>query len=237
MRSLTILVLCLMLQPAVAQDEQVPRRVWKLGVNGSIDHSYRVLVKNESNEIVDWITDLREQYERPITAFTCGFDLHWDAHRRWGITSGIRYGVMGFQMKDVTLIAADWEESGTADLRYHYGYLSVPLLVRARIGNGALCFEPGIGISADRLHEQYVKARYELANGTVQHDRFPDKTVTYNEWGASAWLELTVSATLSDRWQLRFGNRARYALTQLVDAPISAHLYAIGFVSALAYKL
>ena len=222
-----------------AQDTTQAGNGWSIGVSGALDVCYRTTVVVEEGQHTDLLVDMRNDMEIQRTSFTAGVDVEYAFNDHWIMATGMQFSDRGYGTEAQELIAIDFEPFviGTAEWEYHYRFMSFPFMVRYSIGNGAWRFLPSTGIWIDRLHEKFTRWTITHTDGSHDTGRSTFGNVDFNDWGASACLELPVSVALCDRVDLRFGPRARYQFTQLTNTPITDHLWEGGFLLGAMIRL
>lgn len=219
------------------------RTRWQIGASGSLDACYRTLVNNAGDEMRQMIVDFRDDNEHIRSSWTGSFDVIRELGEHWRLASGLQLADKGFLLSiETVFISTDGidPEIGTSvgiNERYHYRYLSVPLVARYAIGRRKLRFEPGIGLSADYLLNQYQVQRMEFSDGTIRVKRIQDYSTDYRDLCASACLELTACVRIGESLDIRFGPRARYQMTPLADTPILSYLWEAGCLAGAIYRL
>lgn len=224
----------------LAQDAPDPQKRWSVGVSGSLDVCFRQLVINSDDPYMDLLVDLRDDMEEPRTGFTAGVDITYDLSQHWVLATGLQYNDRGFADKETPLIFTDVNGStlseGSMSAKVHYTFMSVPLLIRYRAGHGKVRFEPALGVSADLYQAQYTDLELNWADGRTEERRTHDEYSDFPTWGVSGWVELCASMPIGERFVLRAGGRGRYQLNELLDAPLSAHLFEAGFMAGAALR-
>ncbi|MFZ1693312.1 MAG: outer membrane beta-barrel protein [Flavobacteriales bacterium] len=219
------------------------RARWQIGASGSVDACYRTLVSDAGDETRQMLIDFHEDHERIRPGWTVSLDVIRELGEHWRLASGLQLSDKGYLFSiETVFIATDGvdPEIGTSvkiNERYHYRYLSVPLVARYSIGRGKLRFEPGLGLSADYLLEQYKVQDLEFSDGTIRAKKIKDNATDYRDLCASACLELTASIRLGESLAIRFGPRARYQMTPLADTPIRGYLWEAGFLAGATLRL
>jgi hypothetical protein len=242
MRTTLLFALGLLASHGHAQVDTTHSR-WRIGASGSFDGCFRTLVNDAGDEAREMIIDFREENERFRLSWTGGIDAIYELSDRWRLASGLQLADKGYLFSiETVFIATDGidPESGPSvriNERYHYRYLSVPLVIRYSIGGRRFRFEPGIGISADYLLNHYSVQRMEFSDGKTQVKRIQDNTTDFRDLCASACMELTASIQLNESLAIRFGPRARYQLTPVADTPILGYLWEAGFLAGASYRL
>lgn len=219
------------------------RARWQIGASGSLDACYRTLVNDAGDEAREMVIRFRDENEHIRLGWTGSLDVIRELGKSWRIVSGLQVADKGYLLSlETVFLSTDGVDPAIGTRveiheRYHYRYLSVPLVARFSIGRGRLRVEPGIGFSADFLLNQYKVQRMEFSDGTIQVKRTTDNATDYRDLCASALLELSASISLGESLAIRFGPRARYQMTPLADTPILGYLWEAGFIAGATFRL
>ena len=228
---------------STGQEIPQPRSRWSFGVSGSIDRAFLTIRNGEANPHLDRIIALREEHESGRIGYSAGIDVSRDLGSRWSIASGLRFSDRGFRSHHSSVVIAtdpvDPVLNGTSfrtDERFHYQYLSLPVMLRSNIGKGRIQFTPAIGIQADLLTAQYSMLEYQFSNASAVSEKETDRFSDYTDLGLSACMELGVIMMIRKAWGIRFAPRACYQITPIADTPIVGHLYEIGLALGATYR-
>ncbi len=206
-----------------------PRR-FQLGVNYSQDYDYRILMKNYGDGTTENIIEMRDTTEIPKFGYTTGINGGFNFNPHIGIELGVQYSNKGYQMKDLTIVTNQGPQGpsyGTANARYNYHYIDVPLKVNLTFGKKKLQFFGSTGLVANIFIKEIDKTVLYLSDGVEEH-KF-ESNYDYEPVNLSAMLSAGVSYKLTDRATLRLEPTVRYGLTDIIDkTPITARFYNAG---------
>ena len=101
------------------------------------------------------------------------------------------------------------------------------LRVNFTAGSGKLRSITSVGVSANFLLKATVRNVYEYQDGHKERETV-DSPYEYEKFGLSPMISTGVSYAFNDHLQLRFEPTARYGVLQLIDAPLTAHLWSVG---------
>lgn len=229
-------------QAAIAQDERTGALHWSIGLSGSVDRSYRSLIKKGSDSNLDRIINLRDSVEIPALGLSYGVSARLDPSPRIWIRADLRMSRLGFRSKPTEAIILETNDPalgslGKVEWEWSYHFFSLPIVAGASMGSEHVRLEPGLGVSIDRMRRADAAYQLTFADGRQQRIKNEDTVNDYAEWNLSALLELNASWRPNGRVAIWAGPRASYQINELVDAPITAHLYAIGAGFGARYSL
>ncbi len=244
MRNTFALGLLLITLPASAQQDSAVLSKFSIGVCGSLDLCHRFLVQNEGFVGGANIISARNAFEIPKVSYAAGVTISFDPNERWSFISGLRYSDQGYRTEEFNEFASvDAPEGdpaipiGGIQYVYHFHYLSVPLLVQFRLGNGRLRFTPALGVSGDMLLEPTETTHSKWKDGRETSETRSAAQVGYNPISLSVRTELGGAYRIADRFELNAGLAGLYQITELIDAPITGHLWTVGFQCGMRYRL
>ncbi|MEO8587761.1 MAG: outer membrane beta-barrel protein [Flavobacteriales bacterium] len=226
---------------ASAQDSTRTHSSFEIGLYGSVDHCYRELLVREQGEQLDLVVDLRDDHELPRTSFAIGFEVAYGIGQHWFIESGLRYADLGWKTEEFNSFHATDPVTNDpaipASVRYidSFKYLGIPLIVRFRPGRHRLQFAPAMGFVFDAMVQHRYTSVKEWPDGNVTHETLSEGDVEYNTLSISAYIDLGVIYRINDHIAVRLAPTGRYQLTELVDAPITAHLWSVGLLAGVRY--
>lgn len=219
-----------------------PESRWSIGLSGSVDHCWRILVNGAGDEIRASIINYRDEHETGRIGWSTGADATYALGDRWFLSSGLQFSDRGFRFRSESdLIATDpldpelSSNHVRSEFTDHYKYLSIPLLVHRAFGQGRIRFEPGLGVWGDYLMSQYSIHANDFGSG-ARISRVEDKITDYRRIGASVCADLSFSLRLNEGWSLRLGPRGRMQMTSLAAAPILGYLWEAGLLAGVRYR-
>lgn len=242
MRSIAIISLawCTL---AYAQADGTTRSRWRIGVSGSSDichHAWKNGDASEGSRFLYTPAPRNERHDFRL-GWTAGLDVSFHLSEHWSIGSGIQFSDRGYRYRyqpgwiTVDPVAQDPAIPVELEYRYHYSYVSLPVMVRYTLGKGRVRFDPGFGVWADQLMERSARETRYYREGSSAQQR-SELLMGYNAFAISLCIEFGVSINVSDTWDLRFGPRGRYQLTSLRDTHAD-HLWEAGFMAGISYRL
>lgn len=243
MRRATLLIAFWALGPAaIAQDERTGALQWSIGLSGSVDRSYRSLIKKGSDGNLDRIIKLRDSVEIPALGFSYGVSARLDPSPRIWIRADLRMSRLGFRSEPAEAIILEPNDPGLGSLGkvewdWSYHFFSLPIVAGASMGSERVRFEPAVGVSIDHFRRADAAYLLSFADGRQQRIRNEDTVNDYAEWNLSALVEMNASWKPSSRVAIWAGSRASYQVNELVNEPITARLYAIGAGFGARYAL
>jgi Outer membrane protein beta-barrel domain len=202
--------------------------------------AFRTLTTNDQSAVAPLILDYRNNIEEPRFAYganiTCGYAIS----PRFAIEGGLGYSVLGYQSRYGNLVFGDQidpdrgfiyttNDEGIigATVRYHFQYAELPLRGLLTLGTGRLRSITGLGLTTSFLMKSSSTLILEHLDGSSDR-KVGEDIDTYQTVGLFPTVSTGVSYALNDRLELRFEPQARYGLSRIIDAPITAHLWSIG---------
>ncbi|MBX2978890.1 MAG: outer membrane beta-barrel protein [Flavobacteriales bacterium] len=234
----------LLLVPCMTVSAQEPAVVghskWRIGLSGSYGIGHRELFNRSGAAIGEILIDGRNDMEEPAPYVGGNLDILLDIGERWAISSGIQYLNVGYRTKDLTLVplsASEGLNGATVRYDHRYRYLSIPLLVRFRIGNGRFRFEPALGLSGDLLRFAYSDVTITYGNGSVFTSRSEVDSKQLSALNLSGILELNLCYAFGERWGIRLAPTARQQFLWMSDTPITERLRGAGITTGIEFRL
>ncbi len=228
---------------ASAQDSTRTRSRFEIGILGTFESSYRVLSATEDDDLYNYFIDLRNDFEIPLMGYSAGFEVSFSPCEHWQLESGVRYTRNGWATEDLpvsSFVSPEGNLNGpalpiTGHFLYHHNYVGVPLIVRYEFGERKLHFAPAIGFIGEALMEQTTVSVLEWQDGRESRESQSDTFTEYNSASVSACSDLGIIYRFNTRLAMRVAATGRYQLTELVDAPITAHLWSAGLLAGIRY--
>ena len=228
---------------AWAQDSTRTLSRFEIGITGTFERSYRTLAATESGNDYSYIMDRRDDFEIPLAGYSAGLEIAFTACYRWHVESGIRYSMTGWATDELPVTTYVSPEGNlnypaipsTARFLSHYHYVGVPLILRYEFGKRKLHFAPAIGFIGETLLDQTAVFILERQDGHESRESFSDTFTEYNSTSLSAYSDVGVIYRFNEHLGMRLAATGRYQLTELVNAPITAHLWSVGFLAGLRY--
>ncbi len=242
MRRWAAIVLLFLTTVVLAQDSSIVRSKWRIGASGIVGAGYRHLVSDGSSTYNGTLIALRDDLEEPAPVFGGGVDVTFDLSPHWSLASGPQFLDLGYRTDRMPVVSVDPEEvdptlAESGRINYHYQYMSLPLLVRYRIGSGRFQFEPALGVAGDLLLDAYTVIELFGPYGLEDLERNSAPYEELRRMTISAVGELNLHYHMGRRWELRLAPQARYQAMVLSDTPISDRLYTGGLTLGCMFRL
>lgn len=225
---------------AFAQDSTRTRSRFEIGVYGSLNHCDRTLEAKEHGEFTDVLIDLANDLEVPKASYTLGLEVNYRFATHWFVESGLQYADLGFRTHESQFVGTDPLMNdpaliGSGRTIYSYRYLGLPLMVRYELGRKKVRFSTAIGIISDLFVKATSTSVFTRTGGNETRRTTTDTYSDYRTASISACSDLGVIYRFNARLGMRLAVTGRYQLTELVDAPITAHLWSVGLLAGLRY--
>ncbi len=231
-------------QDTLIANEKTRFHKWSVGIYVSPDYCDRTLVNNFTSPYAGMIIELRNKSEQFKIAYSAGVSLGYKFNRRTGIEFGFSYSDMGYSTKEIELTFGDmidprfgftYSTSGTgtssdyASIKIYYNhiYLILPVRLVYQFGDKKSKFIVGIGLATGYLLKSTSRIVFDSGESmTISRDDLQNEK--YNKYNIFPELSFGIERQLSQNIVLRVQPVLRYGLLQIIDAPISAHLWGGG---------
>lgn len=218
-----------------AQDSTSKKSRLSIGANFSPNYSYRTLKSPSSSQ---WIVDLREKTEQAAFGFNTGLSIQYLLTKRLEIELGIQFSQQTHAFKDIEIFDINGGPSlGTADNRYIYQYLEIPLRVNYRIVNKKFFSYITAGISLNLLLNDKTKAWARFNNGDTKFSNTKTSIRDFNKTIIGLIGGVGAGYHINKKLSLRLEPLFRYSLIPLAEAPIEQYNYSIGCQVGVNLKL
>ena len=229
-----------------AQDVATTPGKWVVGVSVSPGIAYRSLLSTEGDDWNNYIAS-RNDYEEPRFAYGGSLMCALDLSKRFSVEGGLGYSLMGYQLNIEALTFGDMidpnrgfiYQTNTISLRairYSFHYLELPLRLVLHCGKGRLRSITGVGMTTGYLLRSTSTLVTVNADGSADRDT-NESGYDYNVIGLFPTFSTGASYALNDRMDLRLEPQARYGVLQIIDAPVTAHLWSVGVGFSAMWRL
>lgn len=208
---------------------------WSVGVNFSLDYSYRALHKNDSR-ISDSYIDFINEYEHPKIAYTTGINIQYHFNNKFSLASGVHYSQKNYGTQDYTYSVYDTLGNLTkypASQTYRFKYLDIPLEFRHFIGNNRFKFFYGVGANLNILLESGYEFRFDYFG----YYRNVNTTKDLRRINFSPTLAIGVKYDSHSNLSVLLEPIVRYQLLTNSTQAITERLYNVGLNLSLFYRL
>lgn len=110
---------------------------------------------------------------------------------------------------------------------YRYNYIEVPVKVNYKFGDNKLRLIAGAGIIAGVLTSSNQTVITEFRDGRTEEETYPGRD-SYNKANISSLMSLGFDLSISDRLNLRMEPTFRYGVLEIMDTPVTTHLWSAG---------
>lgn len=189
----------------------------------------------------------RNSYEEPRFAYGGDLMCALDLSDRFSVEGGIGHALMGYQLNMEALTFGDMIDPNrgfiyqTNDvsfraIRYSFHYLELPVRLVLQCGKGRLRSITGAGLTTGYLLKSTSTLVTENADGSIDRDT-NESGNDHNAIGLFPTFSTGASYALNDRLELRMEPQARYGVSRLFDAPVTAHLWSVGVGISAMWRL
>ena len=235
------LVILLVSIPFLANAQEAKRERDKnisLGFSFSPGYNYRSLKNNDGSSSSDLVIKQRDDIEKGKLGFTTGFDANIQINRKFEIQTGILYCDQGFRVpKRTTLFETPAPGQPTHfKSKASFNYLGIPLKLNFFSGKGRIKFITGAGLAANfLLRESEVVTLFYADGSEKQYDQ--TSGFDYDNFNLSLLISAGTEIKLNKNIFLRAVPTFRYGLTELIDQPVTEHLWNIGLDMGVYLRL
>jgi hypothetical protein len=232
---ITVLITLTALYSFAQENSDSEIQKFQIGVNFSPDVCYRTLKLTDEgatyfNSVVnpEWIVDYRNDLEIIKLGYSAGVHVNYNLNRKFGIQAGLEFANKGYQTKKVDLIYPQPNKPAPsfpnqAKNVFNYMYLDIPIRVNLTLGSKKIRFISSLGITTNVFLFESVKSVKYYSDRTERDTQVG--TLTYNRINISPTASIGIDYKINSRMNLRVEPTIRYGLLQIIDAPITAHLF------------
>lgn len=216
------------------------RRV-QIGINLSPDICYRTLSSDENGTPYDYVLQHRNEMEIPQFGYTAGLNICYNITRSFGVETGIQYANRGYRTEPQGVQAIDpvipLDPFIPQRIRYIYDwyYMDIPLRVNLALGKRKLRLLTSVGVTTNVLVAATQTNVAEFADRTTRETK--PSVYDYNTINISPTISVGMDYRVCGRMNLRVEPTFRYGVLQIIDAPITGHLYSGGLNVGVYYGL
>lgn len=224
-------------RPQVTVDS-LPGR-WSLGLTVRAGMGHRTLSSTTSNATNDAIIKSRDDREQPSLAIGAYAGVGYRLSKHWGLEVGVGYQQLGWQyavdFSDLTfgdmidprrgfIYPTDNAIPSRATLTYSFEYLEFPLGITFETGKRKWRTIAALGVAPALLVAAKVRTKSEYAAGGSELN-VRNVTDQYGSINLIPYLRSGIAFQLCERWQLSLVPTIRYGALQIINTPITAHLF------------
>ncbi len=223
----------------------------ELGVHVSPDMAHRLLRNNNGDQFTDMIIDNRNEREAPKPGVTAGLSVGYRFLPWLGLETGVVYSNKGFLSKKRALTFGtmidprygfQYQTSPEGNTPTHvriidnFHYVGIPLKVNFRVGAQRWKFVAGIGATAEFLTAATGTMVLYMSDGTRQRETEP-ASEDFRIFSLSPMVSVGVEYALTPNMALRAEPVFRFGALQIIDTPVTGHLYSAGLQLGYHYLL
>ncbi len=222
-----------------AQTEPAPSKRWSVGLNTGAGLAFRTLSKTENFPVSDVIIQRRNDREEPRLAFGLSGVVGYKLSKRFGFEAGLGYHAQGWvERMDLSQLTfgdiihprrgffyVTGDEMPTSYIWHDtFHYAEVSLAATMSLGQGRWSSISTIGVAPSFLIAAKVRTTKEFADGRTV--RSSDVSLQeFDHFNLFPFVSTGVAFRSGERWEWRLQPSVRYGAMQIIDAPITAHLY------------
>lgn len=215
-----------------------PARHLFIGLAFSPDYCFRSLNNNDLSGSSNAVINERNEIETPRIGCTAGIVLGYRFKKPLMLETGVRYSLQGYQTKEISLTTLNgngtFESAGSVRFTYNYNYIEIPLKASFLFGKKKIHFIAGGGLAAGIfLYERQLTERISPER-KISKD---SPNYIYNPFNLYVIASAGLDIQLGKRFSLNIQPNFKYGLLQIIDQPVSGHLWSAGLNAGLNFNL
>jgi hypothetical protein len=170
--------------------------------------------------------------EIPKVGYTIGVGLSCAIKKHFSIEIGVNYSNKGYQTVYQDIFIAPSQVPDPAiplrfKSRYNFSYVDVPLIAHFQFGKKRLSFIASTGVAANLfLFEKAITVK-DFGDGNVKKDKGLSNYI-YNPINISPMISLGCNLKIGKNVTLKLEPVFRYGVLQIINNPVTGHLWNVG---------
>jgi hypothetical protein len=225
--AISLLAFCLIATIGFGQTSNKQKR-FQVGIHAAPEVCYRSLYNNDSSQQSAAIITLRNGYETVKLGYTGGLDLVFNLNSKFGFQAGLQLANRGYSTKkiDIESTTIDPIVPQSVKYNYHFYYLEIPAKVNYSFGQNRMRLSTSAGLSSAFLIKQNNTYIGFFKDSTTRQTL--NSINTYKPFNIIATISAGIEYQLSPLTSFKIEPTFRYGLLNIIDAPISGHVYSGG---------
>jgi hypothetical protein len=233
MKKLTLFLLaCCLSSTGITQSDMTSRL--SLGLEFSTDMAFRSLKNKDQSFLYQNIIDERAIVEIPRFGYTSGIQFAYAFNPLLSLELGVKYASRGFDIyyHDAAIVLYPFYTEDLLKVRYQqiYQYIDLPLRLNFTIGNKAVKFSSGIGLSTNFFLRQSVHFKQTYTDHVEKGSTFiTKKDVSYlNSVNVAPFIAIGMCYDINEKMFMRIEPVVKYGIISTTNTPIREHLFEFG---------
>jgi len=229
-------VAVLLLPISVSADEIIPKvksQKWSIGINYMPNVSFRKLVTDitDPNALrLRSIFAMNEKSDKIKHGFSAGIDINYDLSNRIRIQSGVNYNNRGYLAK---YSSEDLSRETDLKIRYAYHYIDIPLnaditLIKKKSISLFTRFGGSMGLNIGSRTVAIEQIPNGIGKAKYIYPGFEASSTLFSVLGG-----IGINKALNNKMNIQITPTYRRAVTNYIEAPITAKLWDIGINMSL----
>ncbi|HRH03007.1 MAG TPA: outer membrane beta-barrel protein [Bacteroidia bacterium] len=200
----------------------------QIGINISLDNTFRKLKNNDGSSTVDDIIKIRNENETFKSGYTTGLNVCFNIKNNVGLETGIQYSNKGYQTKKeyINFALANTKDPNYLSFIYSYHYIDIPVKANFTIGKRKVRFLTSFGITTNIFIKETQKT-------VLFYSDHSDKKTTqtnfnYNKVNITPTISVGIDYKINSRMNLRVEPTFRYGILKITNDPLTGYLYSAG---------
>lgn len=200
----------------------------QIGINISLDNTFRKLKNNGGSSTVDDIIKIRNENETYKTGYTTGLNVCFNIKNNVGLETGIQLSNKGYQTKkeDLNFGQANPKEPNNIRFIYNYHYIDIPVKANFTIGKRKVRFHTSFGITTNIFIKETQKTVLVYSDHTDK--KTTQTNFNYNKVNITPTISVGIDYKINSRMNLRVEPTFRYGILKITNDPLTEYLYSGG---------
>ncbi len=227
-----------------------------IGINISPDYCNRILNSSSSGIFYSDFISTRDNIETYKIGYTYGINICYNISKKVGFEAGLQYSTKGYSTKELTFVFGDMIDPrfgfdygpapdspviSTSQFKslkfiYNYNYLDIPVRAIFNFGRNKIHFISSIGVTTNILINSTSTSDSKYEDGSIIRTT-QKQPYDYKTFGLSPTFSLGADYKISNKIKLTAEPTIRYGLLNIINAPITANLWSVGFNVGCYYAL
>jgi len=202
---------------------------FRIGIIAQPNIAYRRLLKIENDDFLDLIITDRNKREIPKLGYNFGLNTEFKIANHFKLETGVNYSNKGYRTKKIVAFTS---EPGLSHFQigYVHHYIEVPLVLNYIVGKNKLKLISSFGVSMNVLVSSKIKSilYYENSSNKTTYSNMENEFETYKKFNLTPSVSIGVEYQINAKTSIKVQPTFNYSILNIIDAPISAHLWSTG---------
>lgn len=217
-----------------------------IGVNYSVDRTYRALKNTTDLAVFEGIKSSRDSRELPSLNYSFGLNLNYTLTKNFNLEVGIHYARLGYHTKGSDLLFSDLNDPRrgfnvdvenlpvTEKLIINHNYLMIPLGLRLYVLGSNVRLFLNTGISLNIFMSLNAIYEWELTDGSTE--KVVESGGNNNKINLSFIFGGGIDYTVNEKWSVLLNPNYKRSISSIVDEKVNEYLLSMGVNMGVFYK-